>query len=105
LFELVNSPSVVESILPTLVLPPADGNNVNVFFFVIEELDFPDTRKDMNEDNEQPTLREILYLISQSKEFFSKYVSEEDKNYFIKNFNKIHFFKGNFNEIAIIEKK
>ena len=73
--------------------------------FIIEELDFPDTRKDMNKDNEHPTLREILYLISQSKDFSSKYVSEEDKNYFIKNFNKILFFKGNFNEIAIIEKK
>ena len=29
--------------------------------FIIEELDFPDTRKDMNLKNEKPTLREILF--------------------------------------------
>jgi len=73
--------------------------------FIVEELDFPDTRKDMNKNNEHPTLKEILCLILEDKKFDSKYVSEEDKNYFIKNFNKINFFKGNFNEIAIIEKK
>ena len=28
--------------------------------FIIEELDFPDTRRDMN-NNEKPTLREILF--------------------------------------------
>ena len=31
--------------------------------FVIEELDFPDTRKDMNLANERPTLKDILLKI------------------------------------------
>tara|TARA_Y100000389_G_scaffold183253_1_gene200561 strand:- start:2219 stop:3067 length:849 start_codon:yes stop_codon:yes gene_type:complete len=73
--------------------------------FIIEELDFPDTRKDMNLKNEHPTLREILNKVNKSLDFYSEYVSPEDKKYFIENFDSIEVFKGNFNEIAIIRKK
>jgi hypothetical protein len=73
--------------------------------FVVEELDFPDTRKDMNSDNEKPTLREILNRVLKDNDFFSKYITEEEKLYFIENFREIHLFKGRFNEIAFITKK
>ena len=73
--------------------------------FIIEELDFPDTRKDMNLKDEHPTLREILEKIKKGLEFYSEYISTEDKKYFMENFESIEVFKGNFNEIAIIKKK
>ncbi len=73
--------------------------------FIIEELDFPDTRKDMNLNDEHPTLREILNNIKKGLDFYSEYVSLEDKKYFLENFDTINIFKGNFNEIAIIKKK
>ena len=37
--------------------------------------------------------------------FDSKYISPEDKKYFLDNFSSIEIFIGNFNEIAIIKKK
>jgi hypothetical protein len=74
--------------------------------FIVEELDFPDTRKDMNLNNEKPTLREVLNKIKLNDHTFeSKYISNEEKKYFLKNFANIEIFKGNFNEIAIIQKK
>lgn len=73
--------------------------------FVIEELDFPDERKDMNLYNERPTLREILNLIKQNQDFNSKYITSEQKKYFLNNFEEIQIFKGQFNEIAFITKK
>ena len=73
--------------------------------FVIEELDFPDTRKDMNEKNESPTLKEILISIKQNQDFESTYVSKHQKEYFLNNFSSIEIFKGKFNEIAFIKKK
>ena len=73
--------------------------------FIIEELDFPDTRKDMNLHNEKPTLKEILLSIIEKKEFKSKYILNEDKDYFLKYFDTIEIFKGKKNEIAIIKKK
>ena len=73
--------------------------------FIIEELDFPDIRKDMNLKDEHPTLREILNKVKKSLDFYSEYVSSEDKKYFMENFDSIEVFKGNFNEIAIIRKK
>ena len=39
--------------------------------FIIEHLDFPDTRKDMNINNEKPTLKNILLSIIEKKEFNS----------------------------------
>lgn len=74
-------------------------------FFIIEELDFPDKRKDMNLYNERPTLREILNLIKQNQDFNSKYITSEQKEYFLNNFKEIQIFKGQFNEIAFITKK
>ena len=73
--------------------------------FIVEELDFPDTRKDMNINNEKPTLRNILISIIEKKEFNSKYISENDKNYLLDNYASIRVFKGNVNEIALIKKK
>ena len=73
--------------------------------FIIEELDFPDTRKDMNLNDEHPTLREILSKIQIGLDFNSNYIPLEEKKYFMDNFDTIDIFKGNFNEIAIIKKK
>ena len=73
--------------------------------FVVEELDFPDTRKDMNIFNERPTLKEILLAIKNKKKFESKYISEQQKNYFLENIDEINIFKGAHNEIAFITKK
>lgn len=73
--------------------------------FIVEELDFPDTRKDMNLNNEKPTLKEIFERIKKNEPFESKYITYEDKKYFLENYLDIEIFKGNFNEIAIIKKK
>ena len=73
--------------------------------FVIEELDFPNTRKDMNLNNEKPSLKEILGLIKKRKNFSSKYITKKDKKYFLSNFKSINIFRGEFNEIAFIKKK
>jgi hypothetical protein len=74
-------------------------------YFVIEELDFPDTRKDMNVFNESPTLKNILLSAKNGVDFNSKYISREQKKYFLDNFESINIFRGTFNEIAFIKKK
>jgi len=74
-------------------------------FFIIEELDFPDTRKDMNIYNEKPTLKEILYYIKNKKDFNSKYIDPADKKYFLDHLKLINIYKGRTNEIAFIQKK
>ena len=73
--------------------------------FIIEELDFPDTRADMNLNNEKPTLRDILLSIKSGENFKNPLISNDQKDYFLKNFDKIFILKGNHNEIAIIKKK
>ena len=73
--------------------------------YVVEDLDFPDTRKDMNINDEKPTLKQILQQIKDGTDFNSKYVSSEDKIYFLSNLESIDIFKGKFNEIAFIKKK
>ena len=73
--------------------------------FVTEELDFPDTRDDMNIYKEKPTLREILNMVKNDKDFESKYVTKDQKNYFMKNIDEINIFKGKFNEIVFIRKR
>ena len=73
--------------------------------FITEELDFPDTRADMNLNNEKPTLRDILLSIKSGKNFENSLISKDQKDYFLKNFDKIIILKGNYNEIAIIKKK
>ena len=59
----------------------------------------------MNVLNEKPTLRDILKCIKNRENFNSKYINQEDKKYFLDNFKEIKIFKGNYNEIAFIEKK
>ena len=73
--------------------------------FVCEELDFPETRQDMNLKNEYPDLKQILLAIKENRDFNSKYINDEDKKYFLKNFKSIEIFKGKSNEVAIIQKK
>ena len=73
--------------------------------FIVEELDFPDTRKDMNLKNERPTLRDILINIQTNKDFTSKFVDISQKDLFLSTFDKIKILKGKFNEFAIITKK
>ena len=74
-------------------------------YFIIEELDFPDTRKDMNILNETPTLKNILSSIKSNIDFNTKYITYEQKKYFLDNFESIDIFKGTFNEIAFIKKR
>ena len=74
--------------------------------FIIEELDFPDTRKDMNLKNEKPTLREILFKFKKEKILLnSNYIKKNDRDNFLYNIDSIEIYKGNFNEIAILRKK
>ena len=73
--------------------------------FICEELDFPEIRKDMNINNEYPDLKNILKAIKSNRDFNSKYIKEEDKKYFLDNFNTIEIFKGKINEVAVIQKK
>ena len=74
--------------------------------FIIEELDFPDTRRDMNLKNEKPTLREILVQFKNEKKILnSKYIKKNDRDNFLDSIDSIEIFKGNFNEIAILRKK
>ena len=74
--------------------------------FIIEELDFPDTRDDMNLNNEKPTLREILLNFKKNNTLLnSEYIKKKDADNFLNNVEGIEIYKGNFNEIAIIKKK
>ena len=59
----------------------------------------------MNPDEKKPTLRDILMLIKDNKDFNSELVSLDQKEYFLKNLSSLEIFKGNFNEIAFIKKK
>ena len=74
-------------------------------YFIIEELDFPEKREDMRQNQEFPDLKSILKNVLKNQDFQSKYINEVQKKYFIENLDKIEIFKGNFNEIAIIKKK
>ena len=74
--------------------------------FIIEELDFPDTRKDMNLMNEKPTLRQILLKFKKEKKLLnSKYIQKNDRDNFLDSIESLEIYKGNFNEIAILRKK
>ena len=73
--------------------------------FIIEELDFPETREDMRLEQKFPDLKTILKNIKENKDFSSIYLDHEIKSYFLKNVDSIEIFKGNMNEIAIIKKK
>ena len=73
--------------------------------FIIEEIDFPEKKLNMRENQEPPDLKSILKNILLQKEFFSNYIKDEEKNYFLNNYKSIDFFKGNYNEIVFIKKK
>ena len=74
-------------------------------FFIVEEIDFPEKREDMRAGQEFPDLKTILKKIVKKENFNSKYINENEKNYFLENFDTIKFYTGNINEIAIIKKK
>ena len=74
-------------------------------FFIVEEIDFPEKREDMRVGQESPDLKTILNKIVNKENFNSKYINENEKNYFLENFDTIKFYTGNINEIAIIKKK
>ena len=74
--------------------------------FIIEELDFPDTRDDMNLNKEKPTLREILLNFKKNKTLLnSVYIKKNDGNNFLNDVAGIEIYKGNFNDICFIKKK
>jgi len=73
--------------------------------YIVEELDFPDTRSDMNLKNDKNTLYSILKSIKKDRAFYSPYISEDKKKYFIKNYKYIKIYKGRFNKIAFVSKK
>ena len=74
-------------------------------FFIVEEIDFPEKREDMRVGQEFPDLKTILNKIINKENFNSEYINENEKNYFLENFDTIKFYNGNINEIAIIKKK
>ena len=74
-------------------------------YFIVEELDFPETRKDMRIDQTKPDLKKILQNILKNTDFNSIYINDDEKKYFLENLSSIEIKKGNFNEIAIIKKK
>jgi len=74
-------------------------------YFIVEELDFPEKREDMRIGQEFPDLKSILKNVLKKKDFNSKYIDLNLKNYFLDNVETIEIFRGNINEIAIIKKK
>ena len=59
----------------------------------------------MNPNKKKPTLRDILLLVKNNKDFDSELVPNQYKEYFLDNLSSIEIFKGRFNEIAFIKKK
>ena len=74
-------------------------------YFIVEELDFPESREDMRINQVFPDLKTILNNILKDKDFKSPYINDKSKKYFLDNFDYIKIYKGNMNEIAIIKKK
>ena len=72
---------------------------------IVVDLDFPETRYDMNINQTKPDLKQILKNILNNLDFNSVYINDEEKKYFLENFLSIEIKKGNFNEIAIIKKR
>ena len=74
-------------------------------YFIIEEIDFPEKREDMRVNQEFPDLKTILKKINNKENFESKYIKQDEKNYFLNNVDFIKFYRGNINEFAIVKKK
>ena len=73
-------------------------------YFIVEELDFPETKENMRINQSPPDLKLILKKILKKEDFTSVYINQEEKEYFLKNYEFIKFYKGNINEFAIIKK-
>ena len=73
--------------------------------FIIEEIDFPEKREDMRINQSKPDLKTILQKVNNNENFSSIYITDEEKKYFLNNYNSIEFFQGNTNEFVIIKKK
>jgi hypothetical protein len=74
-------------------------------YFIVEELDFPETREDMRTSNDISDLKTILINIMKKKDFVSPYIDEKSKKYFLDNIESIKIFRGNMNEVALLKKK
>ena len=74
-------------------------------YFIVEELDFPETREDMRINQSKPDLKKILQNTLKNLDFNSIYIKDDEKKYFLENYSSIEIKKGNLNEIAIIKKK
>ena len=74
-------------------------------YFIVEELDFPETREDMRTSNDISDLKTILINIMKKKDFVSPYIDEKSKKYFLDNIDSIKIFRGNMNEVALLKKK
>ena len=73
--------------------------------FIIEEIDFPEKREDMRINQNKPDLKTILQKVSNKENFSTEYITDEEKKYFLKNYDTINFFQGKTNEFVIIKKK
>ena len=73
-------------------------------YFIVEELDFPESKDNMRINQSPPDLKTILKNILKKEDFTSTYISQKEKEYFLKNYEFIKFYKGNINEFAIIKK-
>ena len=73
--------------------------------FIVEEIDFPEKREDMRINQDFPDLKTILKKIMNKENFNSKYISENEKLFFLDNVETIKFYSGNINEIVVIKKK
>ena len=73
--------------------------------FIIEEIDFPEKREDMRINQNKPDLKTILQTVSNKENFSTEYITDEEKKYFLKNYDTINFFQGKTNEFVIIKKK
>ena len=73
-------------------------------YFIVEELDFPESKDNMRINQSPPDLKTILKNILKKEDFTSTYINQKEKEYFLKNYEFIKFYKGNINEFAIIKK-
>ena len=74
-------------------------------YFIVEELDFPETREDMRINQSKPDLKKILQNTLKNLDLNSIYIKDDEKKYFLENYSSIEIKKGNLNEIAVIKKK
>ena len=59
----------------------------------------------MRINQNKPDLKTILQKVNNNENFTSIYITDEEKKYFLNNYDSIKFFQGNTNEFAIIKKK